>query len=75
VELFKRKGSRFWQAKIVMPGEPGTKDRVLKRMSTRSINPITAKEFAELAYRHFSKLLRTGKLPPPTPKPKKKDPK
>ena len=47
VAIFRRKGSRFWQA-LSKHG----KQR--KRLSTRSTHESSAKEFAELAYRHFA---------------------
>jgi len=72
VEIYKRKGSRYWQSRIVLPGTGEAKDRVLKRISTRTVMKASAQEFAELAYRHFSKLQREGKLPQPTTKKKEK---
>ena len=53
IELFRRKGSRFYQARI-------TSDAIKKRISTRTINPTAAEEFAVLAYRHFSRLQKKG---------------
>jgi hypothetical protein len=55
VEIFKRKGSRYWQARIVF-------DKILKRISTRTIIKAAAEEFAVLAFKHYSRLHREGKL-------------
>lgn len=51
VSIFRRKGSRFWQALIVM-------GKFRKRVSTRTVHPAAAKEFAELAYRHYRRELK-----------------
>ena len=48
VAIFKRKHSRFWQARVVRKGK-------LVRITTRTQNETAAKEFAELAYRHFAR--------------------
>ena len=55
VELFKRKGSRFWQARIRFPRPDGTPGHTLKRVSTRTVIKASAMQFAELALRHFRK--------------------
>lgn len=48
VTLFRRKGSRYWQARVVIKGQ-------LKRITTHTQNRVAAEEFAELAYRHFAR--------------------
>jgi len=51
VELFRRKDSRFWQAKITAPG-------FKKKITTRTVMKDSAKQFAELAYFHFNRLTK-----------------
>lgn len=53
IRIIKRKDSRFWQAKISAPGFK------LQR-TTRTLFESSAKEFAELAYRHFTRTTRSG---------------
>lgn len=48
VTIFRRKGSSFWQARVVHKGKT-------KRITTRTRLESAAKEFAELAYRHFAR--------------------
>ena len=54
VTIFKRKGSKFYQASVSIAGER-------KRITTRSVSRQSASEFAELAYRHFSRMSQLGK--------------
>ena len=51
VELFRRKDSRFWQAKITAPG-------FKKKITTRTVIKSSAKEFAQLAYNHFNRVTK-----------------
>jgi hypothetical protein len=51
VAIFQRKGSKYYQASI-------RKGKFWKRCTTRTQNPAAAQEFAELAYRQFSRDLR-----------------
>jgi len=51
VELFRRKDSRFWQAKITAPG-------FKKKITTRTVMASSAKQFAELAFFHFNRLTK-----------------
>lgn len=51
VQIFKRKDSRFWQAKITAPG-------FKKKITTRTVIASSAREFAELAYFHFNRLTK-----------------
>jgi len=62
VSIFRRKGSRYLQAQI-------RKGKWLKRLTTRTVSPAAAKEFAELAYRQFSRDQRATPAPvPPQPR-------
>ena len=62
VIIFKRPGSKFFQASVSLSGKR-------KRITTRTMIPQAAKEFAELAYRHFAHADRAenkvGITPPP----------
>ena len=53
VVIFRRKGSRFWQAKITGPG-------VNKRVTTRTQLDAAAREFAKLAQRNLELGKRVG---------------
>ncbi len=55
IKIFKRRGSRYWQA-LIRHG------KLKKRITTRSIMESSAREFAELAYRHFAREARKGAL-------------
>jgi hypothetical protein len=55
IRIFKRRGSRFWQA-LVKCG------RFRKRITTRTELKAAAEDFAKLAFRHFSRL---SENPPP----------
>ena len=55
VEIFKRPESRFFQALITFDG-------YRKRITTRKTDPLSAKQFAELAYHHFNRLAKKGEL-------------
>lgn len=48
VTIFRRTGSRFWQARVNIKGK-------LKRITTRTLNRAAAEQFAELAYRNFAR--------------------
>ena len=48
VTIFRRKGSRYWQARVWIKGK-------LSRITTRTQNRAAAEEFAVLAWRHFSR--------------------
>jgi hypothetical protein len=48
VSIFRRKGSKYLQAQI-------RRGKWLKRITTRTLSPAAAKEFAELAYRQYSR--------------------
>jgi len=48
VSIFRRKGSKYLQAQI-------RRGKFLKRITTRTLSQEAAKEFAELAYRQFSR--------------------
>lgn len=47
VTVFRRKGSRYWQARVWIKGK-------LVRITTRTQNRAAAEEFAVLAWRHFA---------------------
>jgi hypothetical protein len=52
ITLFKRPDSKFWQAKVRDgKGKP-------KRLTTRTLSPQAAAEFAELLYRHEARQKR-----------------
>lgn len=61
VEVYKLKDSRFWQANVRF-------GKWRKRISTRTTIDKSAHEFAELAFRHFSRLAKKGSLPVPPPR-------
>jgi hypothetical protein len=58
IRIFKRKGSKYWQALVKGPGG------LRKRITTRTTLKPAASEFAELAFRHFSSL-KDRNAPPP----------
>jgi hypothetical protein len=54
IEIIRRNDApRFWQAKITAPG-------FSKQITTGTVHPSAAKEFAELAYRHFARVMKKG---------------
>jgi len=55
VEIFKRRDSRFWQAKIFIAGK-------LIRVSTRKMIKAAAMEYALLAFRQVSRPQAKGEL-------------
>jgi len=61
IRVIRRKDSKFWQAKITAPG-------FSKQITTRTVLESSAKEFAELAYRHFARVMKNAP-PPPSQKP------
>jgi hypothetical protein len=48
VTIFRRRGSRYWQARVWIKGK-------LVRITTRTQNRMAAEDFAVLAWRHFSR--------------------
>ena len=60
VIIFKLVGSKFFQASVSLAGKR-------KRITTRTALPQAAKEFAELAYRHFAARARAEKSVANTP--------
>ena len=48
VTIFRRRGSRFWQARVWSKGK-------LVRITTKTQSRAAAEEFALLAWRHFSR--------------------
>ena len=54
VIIFKRPGSKFFQASVSIAGKRN-------RITTRTTLPQAAKEFAELAYRHFARADRADR--------------
>ena len=57
VAIYKREGSMYYQALIRF-------DEYRKRISTHTTHPGSARQFAELAYKHFDRLARRGELQP-----------
>jgi len=48
VTIFRRRGSRYWQARVWIKGK-------LVRITTRTQNRQAAEDFAVLAWRHFAR--------------------
>jgi hypothetical protein len=62
IRIFKRTGSKYWQALVKGPGG------LRKRVTTRTTLKPSAAEFAELAFRHFSRMKDRNAPPRPTPR-------
>ena len=57
VAIYKREGSKYFQALIRF-------DEYQKRISTHTTHQGSARQFAELAYKHFNRLAARGELEP-----------